>query len=144
MTSSTKYFVEAGRMSPATRLIAITANPTASRPRRGLMNTQTSGRSSRRRAGFSCLAFDSGLGEALINQVDSRYRNACGNRVASAEWPGDRLESAGWRMGFLAPLRSPERAVQLQGHQNKGPGDDKHGKDGERVPEVLARSGLRF
>src|SRR5205807_1318161 len=88
MTSSTRYFVEAGRMRPATRLIAITANPTARRPRRGLMKTQTSGRSSRRRAGFSCLAFDSGLGESLINRVGSRYRNARGNRVASAEWPG--------------------------------------------------------
>src|SRR5437870_7359867 len=52
--------------------------------------------------------------------------------------------TCGRRSRFLAPLTSPERAVQLQGHQNKGPGDNKYRMDGERVPEVLARSRFRL
>src|SRR5712692_1667626 len=44
MTLSTRYFVEAGSTSPETRLTAISTNPIASSPRRGLINAQTSGR----------------------------------------------------------------------------------------------------
>src|SRR5690242_6697881 len=43
MTSSRKYLAEAGRTSPATRLMAISTKPSASRPRRGLIKPQTSG-----------------------------------------------------------------------------------------------------
>src|SRR5208282_5528417 len=42
-TLSTKYFVEAGRTNPQTRLMAINPKPRMSRPRRGLMSAQTSG-----------------------------------------------------------------------------------------------------
>src|SRR5205809_3354529 len=68
-----------------------------------------------------------------------------------SKWPHYRAKffaalrmTCGRRIRFLAPLTSPERAVQLQGHQNKGPGDNKYRKDGERVPEVLARSRFRL
>src|SRR6266478_7793761 len=44
MTLSTKYFVEAGRTNPATRLIAISTKPSASSPRLGFINAHTSGR----------------------------------------------------------------------------------------------------
>src|SRR2546425_7589450 len=44
MTLSIRYFVEAGKTKPATRLTAISANPSASRPFLGLINAHTSGR----------------------------------------------------------------------------------------------------
>src|ERR1700730_17821581 len=44
MTSSTRYFVEAGRIKPETRFTAINNNPTAKIPRRGLMSAHTCGR----------------------------------------------------------------------------------------------------
>src|ERR1041385_2509600 len=44
MTLSTRYFVEAGSTRPETRLMAISPKPSASRPRRGFINAQTSGR----------------------------------------------------------------------------------------------------
>src|SRR5579863_8131207 len=42
-TLSTKYFVEAGRTRPQTRLMAIRPKPRMRRPRRGLISAQTSG-----------------------------------------------------------------------------------------------------
>src|SRR6185369_778554 len=44
MTSSRKYLAEAGSTRPATRLMAISTNPRASKPRRGLIRPHTSGR----------------------------------------------------------------------------------------------------
>src|SRR5260370_41566697 len=44
MTLSIRYFVEAGSTNPATRLTAMSANPSASRPRLGLINAHTSGK----------------------------------------------------------------------------------------------------
>ena len=44
MTLSTRYFVEAGKTSPARRLMAISTKPSASSPRLGLISAQTSGR----------------------------------------------------------------------------------------------------
>ena len=43
MTSSIRYLVEAGRTSPATRLIAMSTKASASSRRRGFMRAQTSG-----------------------------------------------------------------------------------------------------
>src|SRR5271169_193837 len=45
ITSSRKYFVEAGRTRPETRLITISPKPTARIPRRGLISARTSGSS---------------------------------------------------------------------------------------------------
>src|SRR5580658_4798709 len=45
ITSSRKYFVEAGRTSPETRLITIRPKPAAKIPRRGLISASTSGSS---------------------------------------------------------------------------------------------------
>src|ERR1700675_787395 len=44
MTSSTRYFVEAGRIKPDTRFTAINSNPAAKMPRRGLISAHTCGR----------------------------------------------------------------------------------------------------
>src|ERR1700719_2742474 len=44
MTSSTRYFVEAGRIKPETRFTAIRSNPAAKIPRRGLISAHTWGR----------------------------------------------------------------------------------------------------
>src|ERR1700738_4284295 len=44
MTSSTRYFVEAGRIKPDTRLTAIKSSPRTKIPRRGLISAQTCGR----------------------------------------------------------------------------------------------------
>src|ERR1700688_1695002 len=44
MTSSTRYFVEAGRIKPETRFTAINSSPTAKIPRRGLISAHTWGR----------------------------------------------------------------------------------------------------
>src|SRR4030081_2040502 len=44
MTSSTRYFVEAGRIKPDTRFTAINSSPAAKIPRRGLMSAHTCGR----------------------------------------------------------------------------------------------------
>src|ERR1700676_4802988 len=44
MTSSTRYFVEAGRIKPDTRLTAIKSSPSTKIPRRGLMSAHTCGR----------------------------------------------------------------------------------------------------
>ncbi len=43
ITLSTKYFADAGKTKPATRLTAISTKPSASRPRRGWISAQTSG-----------------------------------------------------------------------------------------------------
>src|SRR5262249_57477392 len=43
-TLSTKYLVEAGSTRPETRLTAIKPKPRISRPRRGFISAQTSGR----------------------------------------------------------------------------------------------------
>src|SRR5260370_41599089 len=43
-TLSTKYFMEPGSTNPATRLMAISTKPSASSPRLGFINAQTSGR----------------------------------------------------------------------------------------------------
>ena len=43
ITSSTRYFVDPGSTSPATRLIAINPNPTKSIARRGWISAQISG-----------------------------------------------------------------------------------------------------
>src|SRR5271154_1871657 len=45
ITSSRKYFVEAGRTRPETRLITISPKPIARTPRRGLISASTSGSS---------------------------------------------------------------------------------------------------
>src|SRR5262249_22790576 len=45
MTSSTKYFVEAGRINPEMRLMPMRTRPKARIPRRGLMRAHTSGKS---------------------------------------------------------------------------------------------------
>src|SRR5262252_3792467 len=44
ITLSTKYLVEAGSTSPETRFTAIKPNPRISKPRRGFISAQTSGR----------------------------------------------------------------------------------------------------
>src|ERR1700730_7929813 len=44
MTSSTRYFVEAGRIKPDTRFTAINNSPAAKMPRRGLISAHTWGR----------------------------------------------------------------------------------------------------
>src|SRR5215472_13629796 len=44
ITLSTRYLVEAGSTNPETRLIPINTKPSASKPRRGFINAQTSGR----------------------------------------------------------------------------------------------------
>src|SRR3984957_1546987 len=44
MTSSTRYFVEAGRIKPDTRFTAINSSPAAKIPRRGLISAHTCGR----------------------------------------------------------------------------------------------------
>src|ERR1700676_5112223 len=44
MTSSTRYFVEAGRIKPDTRFTAINSSPAAKMPRRGLISAHTWGR----------------------------------------------------------------------------------------------------
>src|SRR6266849_1651806 len=57
MTSSTRYLVEAGKISPETRLMAISKKPAARIPRRGLIRARTSGSSSQARflfAGLVC------------------------------------------------------------------------------------------
>src|SRR5579859_11408 len=43
MTLSRKYFDDAGSTSPATRLMAISTKPSASKPRRGWISAQISG-----------------------------------------------------------------------------------------------------
>src|ERR1700756_1125426 len=50
MTSSIRNLVDAGRTKPETRLITISTKPTASRPRRGRINSQTSGKIAFRRS----------------------------------------------------------------------------------------------
>src|ERR1700730_17963080 len=44
MTSSTRYFVEAGTVKPETRFTAIKSSPAAKIPRRGLISAHTCGR----------------------------------------------------------------------------------------------------
>src|SRR5437660_7770358 len=44
MTLSTRYFVEAGKTNPESRLMAISTKPSASSPRLGFISAQTSGR----------------------------------------------------------------------------------------------------
>src|ERR1700687_1110358 len=44
ITSSTRYLVEAGRIRPESRLMAIRPRPRISSPRRGWIKAQTSGR----------------------------------------------------------------------------------------------------
>src|SRR2546427_5068421 len=62
MTSSTRYFVVAGSTSPDTRLMPISAKPSARIPRRGLMSTHTSGKDFQ-----ACLAFAA----AVLTAVES-------------------------------------------------------------------------
>src|SRR5215469_14418098 len=45
MTSSSKYFGDAGRTRPARRLMTMRRKPSARTPRRGLIKARTSGRS---------------------------------------------------------------------------------------------------
>src|SRR5260370_956895 len=60
MTLSTRYFVEAGKTNPETRLMAINTKPSASSPRLGFINAQTSGRFFHAFLRFSLLAGDLG------------------------------------------------------------------------------------
>src|SRR6266852_5690890 len=63
ITSSTRYFVEPGRIIPATRLMAISANPAIRIQRRGLISAQISG-SELQSIFFFFLAVASGDGTA--------------------------------------------------------------------------------
>src|SRR5713101_3979208 len=60
MTLSTRYLVDAGKTNPATRLTAISTNPSASSPRLGFINAQTSGRFFHAFLRFSLLPGDLG------------------------------------------------------------------------------------
>ena len=44
ITSSTRYFVDAGKINPETRFTAISPSPSNSIPRRGLISSHTCGR----------------------------------------------------------------------------------------------------
>src|SRR6266700_1815338 len=63
--SSIRYLGEAGKTSPATRLIAIKPNPRASSQRRGLMSIQIWGSSIQMGSDFSDFAFAGLVGAAL-------------------------------------------------------------------------------
>src|SRR5690348_146807 len=56
-TMSRKYFVEAGRTRPDSRLIAIKTRPSARSPRRGLISAKTSGKDIKAFLRFSPFAF---------------------------------------------------------------------------------------
>src|ERR1700744_3034757 len=66
-TLSRKYFVEAGRTNPETRLIVINSIPSARTPRRGWIIAQTSG------SAFHTLVFG-GLAPASLESVAMLYR----------------------------------------------------------------------
>src|SRR5216684_8669470 len=59
-TLSTKYFMEPGNTNPETRLMAISTKPSASSPRLGFINAQTSGRFFHAFLRFSLLPVDLG------------------------------------------------------------------------------------
>src|SRR5689334_18555789 len=61
MTLSTKYLVEAGSTRPETRLKAINRKPRMSRPRRGFISAQTSGRFFQAFLRFFSLSLDADL-----------------------------------------------------------------------------------
>src|SRR6266446_10944645 len=80
MTLSTRYFVEAGKTNPETRLMAISTKPSARSPRLGFINAQTSGRFFHAFLRFSLLAGDLATvsvamirGRTLPRPLDARY-----------------------------------------------------------------------
>src|SRR6266850_7851811 len=77
-TVSTKYFVEAGSTSPDKRLMAMSTKPSASNPRLGFINAQTSGRFFQVFLRFS--VFDGDLGSfsaAMICGMKGTLRLRC-------------------------------------------------------------------
>src|SRR3989442_5150525 len=77
-TLSTKYFVEAGSTNPDKRLMAMSRKPSASNPRLGFINAQTSGRFFHVFLRFS--VFDGDLGSfsaAMICGMKGTLRLRC-------------------------------------------------------------------
>src|SRR5579864_2754999 len=97
ITLSMKYFVEAGSTSPQTRLTAISKKPSASRPRRGRISAQMSGRAFQTFLRFSFLlsaweSFSLAMGEGsqsawmrrVLRELYTRHlanRAGCGVKV---------------------------------------------------------------
>src|ERR1700739_2930389 len=71
MTLSTKYLVEAGSTRPETRLTAIKRKPRMSRPRRGFISAQTSGRFFQ--AFLRFFSLDAGLVLASVVMIRGRH-----------------------------------------------------------------------
>src|ERR1700744_6450949 len=67
-TLSRKYFVEAGRINPETRLIVISSKPSARTPRRGWIIAQTSGNA------FHTFGFAGLAAAASLESVGMVYR----------------------------------------------------------------------
>src|SRR5260370_27004240 len=99
ITLSIRYFVEAGRTSPATRLIAISTKPKASSPRLGFISPQTSGRLFHAFLRFSLLT---GVGDAIavvaMIWMKRTLRVRCGSRLYHY------IAKTPWKVGIVLAL----------------------------------------
>src|SRR3982074_2815215 len=104
MTSSTRYFVEAGRIKPDTRFTAINSSPAAKIPRRGLMSAHTCGRffhaflvflSLEVAAASFSVAISEGRSEPLVVRcpgMGACYMGVCLSCVSWRQFPHAQLE----------------------------------------------------
>jgi len=108
LPASTKYFVEAGSTSPDNRLMAMSRKPSASNPRLGFINAQTSGRFFHVFLRFS--VFDGDLGSfsaAMICGMKGTLRLRCpqpANIYTAIFYGGTKLLNL---QRFLCEVRAP-------------------------------------
>src|SRR5271157_351733 len=94
MTSSTKYLVEAGSISPETRLMIIRPKPSVISARRGRMSCKISGRA------LKIGVFLAGL-DGVLSMMGVKFLDSSGRRLGS---------EADWRF----PVRTVGRIIQPQ------------------------------
>src|SRR5712692_9116239 len=139
MTLSTRYFVEAGRTNPATRLIAMSTNPSASSPRRGFISAQTSGRLFHAFLRFSLLDRDL----AVVSMAMIRGRKYT-SAIRCLRCEDDYIGKTGWKeqlssvsRGSRARKACPGGAVQAQ-----NAGNEFANCDAQMSPESAFQTGV--
>src|SRR5882724_4654721 len=107
-TISTKYFNEAGSTSPDKRLIAMSTKPSASNPRLGFINAQTSGRFFHAFLRFSVFGGDfASFSVAMICGMKGTLRLRCpqpANIYTAIFYGGTKLLNL---QRFLCEVRAP-------------------------------------
>src|SRR6267378_4096863 len=137
-TLSTKYFVEAGSTSPDNRLMAMSRKPSASNPRLGFINAQTSGRFFQAFLRFAVFGDDLGsFSAAMICGMNDTLRHR--HRQPVNIYTGDSIEGVSGSVSGSSRARHtrPSRSIEIE-HA----GDKFAEGDAEVAPQAPLQAGI--